>query len=58
MEESLAGYLLTYDALAMEFRKVKLSADPDCRVCGKAPSITRLIDYEQAVCDLKEYHNH
>jgi molybdopterin/thiamine biosynthesis adenylyltransferase len=51
--ESLAGHLLTYNALDMEFRKVKLGPNPDCPVCGKKPSITTLIDYEQAVCNLK-----
>jgi molybdopterin/thiamine biosynthesis adenylyltransferase len=54
----LNGYLLTYNALTMEFRKVKLAANPCCQVCGKEPTITTLIDYEQAVCDLREYHNH
>jgi molybdopterin/thiamine biosynthesis adenylyltransferase len=59
LEESLlCGYLLTYNALTMEFRKIKLAANPGCQVCGKEPSITTLIDYEQAVCDLREYHNH
>jgi molybdopterin/thiamine biosynthesis adenylyltransferase len=53
----LNGYLLTYNALTMEFRKVKLAHNPDCQVCGTKPSITGLIDYEQAVCDLREYHN-
>lgn len=32
--ESLAGYLLVFDALAMEWRKLKLSKDPGCPVCG------------------------
>lgn len=41
----LTGYLLTYDALKMEFRKVKLPSNTDnCPVCGKNPTITRLID--------------
>ncbi len=31
----------------MKFREVKLQKDPDCPVCGKNPSITKLIDYEQ-----------
>jgi molybdopterin/thiamine biosynthesis adenylyltransferase len=57
MEGLLNGFLLSYNALTMEFRKVKLSANPDCRACGKEPSITTLIDYEQAVCDLHEYRN-
>ncbi|MGN0473599.1 MAG: thiazole biosynthesis adenylyltransferase ThiF [Acutalibacteraceae bacterium] len=50
--ELLTGYLLTYDALTMEFRKVKLPSNTDnCAVCGKNPTITELIDYEQAECD-------
>ena len=48
----LTGYLLTYDALKMEFRKVKLPQDThSCAVCGDHPTITELIDYEQAECD-------
>ncbi len=49
----LTGYLLTYDSLSMEFRKVKLGRVKDCAVCGEHPTITKLIDYEQAVCDFK-----
>jgi molybdopterin/thiamine biosynthesis adenylyltransferase len=52
-EGLLNGYLLTYNALTMEFRKIKLAPNPGCQVCGKEPSITTLIDYEQAVCDIK-----
>ena len=48
----LTGYLLTYDALKMQFRKVKLPSDThNCAVCGDHPTITELIDYEQAECD-------
>ena len=48
----LTGYLLTYDALTMQFRKVKLPADThSCAVCGDDPTITELIDYEQAECE-------
>ena len=50
----LTGYLLTYDALKMEFRKIKLPGHVSgCDVCGDNPTITELIDYEQAVCELK-----
>jgi len=49
----LNGWLLTYNALTMEFRKIKLASNPGCPVCGDTPSITKLIDYEQMVCDLK-----
>ena len=53
--ELLSGYLLTYDALKMEFHKVKLPPRGDgCAVCSDHPTITELIDYEQAVCDLKK----
>ncbi|ADU27557.1 UBA/THIF-type NAD/FAD binding protein [Ethanoligenens harbinense YUAN-3] len=49
----LTGALLTYDALRMEFRKIKLGKVENCAVCGKHPTITRLTDYGQAPCDLK-----
>jgi len=38
----LIGRLLTYDALGMRFREVKLRRDPKCPVCGEAPTITDL----------------
>jgi len=44
--ESLGGRLLHYDALDMSWREFKMQKDPDCPVCGKAPSIHELIDYE------------
>ncbi|HEX4294669.1 MAG TPA: ThiF family adenylyltransferase, partial [Rhizomicrobium sp.] len=40
--ESLAGHLLIYDALATNFRKIRLSADPACPLCGSNPSVTGL----------------
>ena len=50
----LTGELLTFDALKMEFHKVRLpKRSKDCAVCGDHPTITELIDYEQAVCELK-----
>ena len=48
----LTGYLLTFDALKMDFHKIKLPKDTSkCAVCGDHPTITQLIDYEQAVCE-------
>ncbi len=44
--EPMVGRLLLYDALAGEFRMVKLRRDPACPLCGDEPSITQLIDYE------------
>ena len=45
--DSLVGRLLHVDALKMKFREFNLRRDPDCPVCGKHPSITEPIDYEQ-----------
>ena len=38
--DSLAGRLLLFDALTMEFRTLKLRRDPDCPVCGDHPTVT------------------
>src|SRR5205823_7062941 len=43
----LIGRLLLIDALGMKFRELKLRKNPDCPVCGKHPSITKLIDYNE-----------
>ena len=43
--DTLAGSLLIYDALSADFRKMALSRDPDCPLCGDAPSITDLSAY-------------
>lgn len=45
--ESLAGRLLHFDALKMKFREFTLRRDPQCPVCGDAPTIFEPIDYEQ-----------
>ena len=45
--EPLINRLLLFDALAMEFREVKLRRDPNCPLCGERPTVTGLIDYEQ-----------
>ena len=50
----LTNTLLTYSALTMEFRKVKLNRNPNCPLCGSNPKITELKDEEQPVCDLKK----
>jgi molybdopterin-synthase adenylyltransferase len=39
---SLAGALLIYDALAAEFRRVRVRRDPACPLCGEHPRITDL----------------
>lgn len=40
--EPLIGRLLTYDALGMRFREVRLRRDPRCPLCGDAPVIRDL----------------
>ena len=40
--ESLAGWMLLYDALGGEFRKIKVAADPDCPLCGPQASLRDL----------------
>ena len=45
--EPLVGRLMIYDALDMTYRPVKVRKDPECPICGKNPTITELIDYEE-----------
>ncbi len=44
---TLVGRLLLVDSLDMEFREVLIRRDPECAVCGDAPTVTELIDYER-----------
>jgi molybdopterin/thiamine biosynthesis adenylyltransferase/rhodanese-related sulfurtransferase len=44
--EPLVGRLMVYDALEMEYRKIKVRKDPNCAICGENPTVTELIDYD------------
>ncbi len=45
--EPLVGRLMVYDALEMEYRKIKVRKDPNCVLCGENPTVTDLLeDYE------------
>lgn len=44
--EPLVGKLMIYDALEMEYRKLKVRKDPNCALCGGNPTVTDLIDYD------------
>jgi len=45
--DPLIGSLMVYDALDMNFRKVKIRKDPQCPICSEnAPQTTLLPDYE------------
>jgi adenylyltransferase/sulfurtransferase len=43
----LVGRLAIFDGLEFEWREVRLRRDPGCPVCGDAPTVTSLIDYDE-----------
>lgn len=50
----LTNRLLTFNAKTMNFRTVNVKKNKKCPVCGEHPSITELVESEQAVCELKK----
>jgi len=44
--EPLIGRFLLYDALRMRVREITLRRDPECPVCGDAPTIRELTAYD------------
>ena len=51
--ELLTDRLLTYDALALDFRETRVHRSARCPLCGDDPGITELRDEAQEVCDLR-----
>ncbi|MDR2612204.1 MAG: molybdopterin-synthase adenylyltransferase MoeB [Deltaproteobacteria bacterium] len=49
----LVGRMLLLDAWLMRSVEVRLDKNPDCPVCGKSPTLTGLVDYEQ-FCGLRD----
>ena len=47
----LTDALLTFDAKSMNFHRIRLKKQKNCRICGENPTITELYDEEQAVCN-------
>ncbi len=45
--DTLVGRLVLFDALRFHFRELALRKNPECPVCGDAPTITGLIDYDE-----------
>ena len=43
---TLVNRLVLFNALDLKFRELKLRRDPKCPLCGDAPTIKELIDYE------------
>jgi bacteriocin biosynthesis cyclodehydratase domain-containing protein len=57
--EPLIGRLLTYDALGMRFREVRLRRDPSCPLCGTSPTIKDLSIHREgaaAACEAPNGH--
>jgi thiamine biosynthesis protein ThiS len=52
--ELITDALLIWNALRMDFRKVRVGRNPRCAVCGEKPTIVELHDEAAAVCDLRE----
>jgi adenylyltransferase/sulfurtransferase len=46
----LKNTLLIYDALKVNFRRVKVPKNPECPVCSENPTITELEDYDAGYC--------
>lgn len=49
--QSVVGRLVVVDALALRVREVAVRRDPACAVCGDAPTVTELVDYD-AFCGI------
>ena len=45
--DPLVGRMQIYDALEARWQTIRVNKDPECPVCGKNPTVTELIDYEQ-----------
>ena len=41
------GRLVIYEALELEWRKLKVRKDPNCALCGENATVTELIDYDE-----------
>lgn len=52
--ELLTNRFLIFNALAMSFRSIHFNRNENCPVCGKNPTITKLIQEEMPTCDLKQ----
>ncbi len=50
--EPLKGVLLIYDALGVNFRRVRIPKNEDCPVCGKEPRIRELKDIPDEYCSI------
>lgn len=49
----LTDRLLDFDARNSAFREITIRRNPRCALCGTSPTITTLVDHEQAVCQVQ-----
>ena len=49
----LTDRILDFDARTTAFREIRVKRNPTCALCGPAPSLTELLDYEQEACQLQ-----
>ncbi len=52
--EPLIGRFVTFDALRMRFRELKVAKNAECPACGVKPTIRELVDLDQTPCDAPE----
>jgi molybdopterin/thiamine biosynthesis adenylyltransferase/rhodanese-related sulfurtransferase len=45
--DPLVGRLMVHDALRQSWDVLRVRKNPDCAVCGRSPSVTGLIDYQE-----------
>lgn len=51
----MAKIIINANAPEAEVHKIKTHHQHRCPICGDHPTVTRLVDYEQAACDLKQH---
>ena len=51
--ELLTGALLTVDVATMDFRRIRISRNPKCRICGQDPTIHELFDEELPIYEAR-----
>jgi sulfur-carrier protein adenylyltransferase/sulfurtransferase len=45
--DPLVGRLLVHDSLRQSWDSLNVRANPECPICGEAPTITSLVDYDE-----------
>ncbi len=54
--QPLVGRLLLFNANDMTFNELKVGKNADCPVCGRNPTVTKLIDYDEFCGTRREFH--